>query len=275
MDSSGKQKAAKHISTLHAGGGTYLCGGLMEGLKVSAQRKSRNPGNVCSIILLTDGQATDGPSTASAIIAEFEKSKIPPTVTHTFGFGSDHDKHLLNSISTKLGGSYYSMEDEDSVKSSFGDCLGGLVSVVAKDIHLAVRGENGCRIQNVRTVFEHKIDQGGICFIKITDIRSEEHRDILFAISIPAITNDVANMKIVSAKAKFYSTVIERNFDLISKCTISRPSNLPKNIRPNVSVDAQKNRIVVASVIQQALQLGEEGKLDQAKERFCIRKVYY
>jgi hypothetical protein len=60
MDSNGKALANEAIQNLNAGGGTHLSGGLLKGVNKARTRTVEDANEVCSILLFTDGRATDG-----------------------------------------------------------------------------------------------------------------------------------------------------------------------------------------------------------------------
>ena len=97
---------------------------------------------VASVLLLTDGLANVGVSNREGIMDEMRKVIDPPggkTVSscflkvqltyncwfiysqpfegtvYTFGFGSDHDARLLESVSTQGGGVYYYIDSKEKV----------------------------------------------------------------------------------------------------------------------------------------------------------------
>ena len=74
---------------------------------------------------------------------------------YTFGFGSDHDAHMLKAISDAGNGMYYLVENEENIGESFAHCLGGLASTVAQGIQMTVTAKEVSpfnifkRLQNV------------------------------------------------------------------------------------------------------------------------------
>lgn len=57
---------------------------------------------------------------------------------NTFGYGKDHDPKLMDEISKLKDGSFYFIENIDTVDEAFVNALGGLMSVVALDVKLTV-----------------------------------------------------------------------------------------------------------------------------------------
>ena len=58
MDGNGKDSAAALANGLRATGCTALCAGLVAGVNMMRNRKSKN--DVASVMLLTDGEANEG-----------------------------------------------------------------------------------------------------------------------------------------------------------------------------------------------------------------------
>ena len=63
--------------------------------------------------------------------------------------GSNHNSDLLRAIATAGNGSYYYVEGVDDIRNAFGDCLGGVLSVVAQNIELTIEAVNGAKISKV------------------------------------------------------------------------------------------------------------------------------
>lgn len=69
MDKPGREKALAAVDTIKARGSTALCGGLIMGINILRDRQMSNNKAISSVMLFTDGQATDGPKSAYGIIA--------------------------------------------------------------------------------------------------------------------------------------------------------------------------------------------------------------
>lgn len=67
MDTAGEQKALKQTSSLRAPGGTAFCQGLVDGVNITMKRSIKD--GIASVMILTDGQANQGPTSTSEINA--------------------------------------------------------------------------------------------------------------------------------------------------------------------------------------------------------------
>jgi len=155
MTKNTKDSLSKYIDNLKEGSNTNLSGGLLKGLEqFSAERA---PNTVATVLLMTDGLANEGITDMNNLVAELksrrEKSANSASV-FTFGFGKNHEENMLRAIAENAGGMYYFIENLDSIAESYGDCLGGLLSVVAQNIKLAIKPVGEVKISRVLGKFK-------------------------------------------------------------------------------------------------------------------------
>merc|ERR1712241_882304 len=86
MDGAGKKKAQQLASNLKAQGGTALCKGLVDGVNMIRQRTSKN--EIASVMILTDGQANQGPTSASEINQSVRQGKVLSVQGGFGGYGN-------------------------------------------------------------------------------------------------------------------------------------------------------------------------------------------
>lgn len=98
-------------------------------------RKYKNQVN--SVFLLSDGLDGGAENRVKDLMVSAD-IKDPYTI-HSFGFGSDHDPKLMNSISQLKDGNFYYVEKLDQVDEMFTDALGGLFSVVGQNLSINVK----------------------------------------------------------------------------------------------------------------------------------------
>jgi len=100
MTNENKKKVIEGINNIRPGGGTNICLGLITGLDSLTTDVSRD--TVTSTLLLTDGQANDGPTSAEGII-----SAIPR------GYPTVHSSHNYSGRGYGYGGSQMSAMEID------------------------------------------------------------------------------------------------------------------------------------------------------------------
>jgi len=181
---SASSDVARAVKNLRPGGTTNLSGGLFAGLGLLSAAPAAE--RIRAVLLLTDGLANAGITEEQPLIAA-TKSLLDGTSTglYTFGYGSDHNASLLQSIAGAAGdgkGSYYFIETAEKVVGAFADCLGGLLSVAAQNVVVEVKASAG-RIARVRREGATRVDDR-TWTVPLGDVFEEEQRDVLVELEL-------------------------------------------------------------------------------------------
>jgi uncharacterized protein YegL len=260
MNSTGKISAQDKVRTIKSGNTTDLCGGLMEGIKVISSRTEKN--EVSSVLLFTDGLANCGIQKTPDIIQEIAKKDPLPCTLYTFGFGADHDATMLKAISDKGNGIYAFINDKDNIANAFADCLGGLLSVVAQNINVELTFANGTTLNKIQTNYKQQ-ETDGTHNIILGDIQSEEEKDILIRVKLPEITS-AERAPIIGIKISYFDVLKSKQEE--RELTFSLPRDDTAVPTPNLAVDRQKNRMIVADALSKAKSLADSGDIQSARK---------
>eukprot|EP01006_Ploeotia_vitrea_P043882 TRINITY_DN66785_c6_g2_i2.p1 TRINITY_DN66785_c6_g2~~TRINITY_DN66785_c6_g2_i2.p1 ORF type:complete len:747 (+),score=67.21 TRINITY_DN66785_c6_g2_i2:113-2353(+) len=222
---------------------------------------------ISAVWLFTDGEANVGLKKTSAIkpILEDKISNMPISCSvYTFGFGAHHDADMLQAIAKTANGSYYFIQDAQNIGQAFTDCLGGLMSVTAQDIHLSITPLNRTEITQVLCKYPTTKNKNDTTTVVMNDLFAEEQRDILFRVKIPETTTtepfEVAKIHLV-----YYNTVTKCYQSCSTTVTVNKVSSKPDQTEPATDVDQQRNRYQVGEAIEQACALADRGQFDPAR----------
>eukprot|EP01028_Stygiella_incarcerata_P002115 TRINITY_DN1396_c0_g1_i1.p1 TRINITY_DN1396_c0_g1~~TRINITY_DN1396_c0_g1_i1.p1 ORF type:complete len:493 (+),score=121.99 TRINITY_DN1396_c0_g1_i1:72-1481(+) len=273
MDSSGKDDATRAMKKLKVGGATNLSAGLFKALSVIRNRSSSN--EVTSVLLLTDGHPTTGLLKTSDVVRiltsslhQIEEEGMKSPSIFTFGYGSDHAVDLLSDISVG-GGAYYYVETEESVGEAFGDCLGGLLSVIAQNIVLRIESVGLSTILDVSAVrYPMKVvKEGKIYEISMQDLYSGEHRDIPVRLSLPSTTAPVLQAEPICKFSVEFIDVVAGDMQFLDAfAKVARPETTPDEQPIDIRIDEERNRIVVTKALDEVSELGKEDRIDEARD---------
>merc|ERR1719476_1013029 len=97
-------------------------------------RRQRN--KVSAILLLTDGVDR---STRGLIPGLLRRAAAANCAVYAFGFGRDHDAALLSQIAEQAQTPFTFVEDTDKIREAFAGTVGGLSSIVAQKVELALK----------------------------------------------------------------------------------------------------------------------------------------
>jgi len=237
---------------------------LRQGLNVLKARKFYNP--VSSIMLLTDGQG-GAPSNDELKQMLLGLDTVP---VHCFGFGKDHDARTLSSIAETAHATFSYIEQLNMVGDVFATCLGGMLSVAAQNVTVCLKCEApGSIIQTIRTEYPHTFNADkSSAEIKIPDMLSEEKKDILFSILVPSVTQPSPSLPLFSAYTHLIDPKDEKPVAIVLPtmiCSISRP-DVEESVGFNRRVTKERLRVQVAEALDNAVKLGEAGRLPDARE---------
>ena len=290
MDSVGKAEMTRVIEELSPGSRTNLSGGLVEGLiMIEKLRETATAGDaetgakktVSSVLLMTDGMANEGVCDSDGIIkcltekgrkefhvypADKELSDEIAANVYTFGFGSDHKAELLQKLSDAGNGVYYYLDSSEKIPESFADCLGGLLSTAAQNIKLDVTAENGCQITQAYGGRSTKSQGSGVHIeMPVGDIQSEECRDLVFCLELPATIEEASEWTVLTAKLSCFNVITSLMENKEVSLKIKRSRSVPSDRQRNHDVDTHMNRITTAQVMESASDLANAGQLERAR----------
>ncbi|KAF7055963.1 hypothetical protein CFC21_063427 [Triticum aestivum] len=159
MNVNGRMQAMHAVNSLVDGGGTNISDGLKKGAKVIEHRRLKNP--VCSIILLSDGQDTYSVPTFDDGVQTNHSMLVPPSILPGTG----------------------------SIQNGFAQCIGGLLSVVVKEMRLGVECvDEGVVLTSIKSggyASEVAVD-GRNGSVDIGDLYADEERGFLITLHVPA-----------------------------------------------------------------------------------------
>nr|XP_016449988.1 PREDICTED: uncharacterized protein LOC107774849 [Nicotiana tabacum] len=274
MSETGRQQALQAVNSLVANGGTNIAEGLRKGAKIMEDRREKNP--VASIILLSDGQDTytvnnHGSSNQqqpnyklllplSIHSGDNSGFKIP---VHAFGFGVDHDASSMHSISEISGGTFSFIETEGIIQDAFAQCIGGLLSVVVKDLQVSIEClQTGVQLGSLKagSYPNRLMSDRRMGSIDVGDLYADEERDFLVSINIPAESLS-PETSLLKCKCVYVDPLTKQTVTLRSaELKIKRPEKAGQE-RVSIEVDRQQNRLRAAEAMAQARATAEKGDL--------------
>jgi ubiquitin-protein ligase/uncharacterized protein YegL len=261
MTPDGKKNAQRIIAGLRISGSTNLSAGLFS--SIAQIRTSLLKDRATSILLLTDGHATDGITAAPALAKEAlaRLRALPNTVSiSTFGLSAGHSAAFLRQISDPTGGMYHFIENAASIKGHFAQFLGGLLSTVAKDMVLTLDLPAGVTLVKCLSNLTEQPGAGSRRRFSLGDIYSEERRNVVFQLRVPFV--DSPGPQTLAEFSLHYLHTISSGYRTCSSvCTIERIPKLlagavvqedDETRTRNMAVDEQRNRLVCATALEQA-----------------------
>jgi len=273
MTTAGRQEAENAVKRVHDGGMTNLSGGLFKSIEqithAIEQNDHGNPGPVHAVLLLTDGLANRGITDSTRLQQALEATLNtgPPIKIHTFGYGNDHSSSMLKAIADTSEGNYYFIEKEDDVPTHFADALGGLASVVVQNTVLEITSAHAnVRIEKVFTGLKmtHNAADGSYK-IQSSDLYSEERKDIMVRLKVPALEAPVEADALLNVTLSYFDIPAAGCVNNEAIVCVKRPAEVPENQVADEDFLDQRLRFDVADVYMNAAQLMEQGEQEEAE----------
>ncbi|MEI6219170.1 MAG: von Willebrand factor type A domain-containing protein, partial [bacterium] len=138
------------LDSLQTSGSTNLEEGMREAYKLAARRFV--PGAANRILLLSDGAANIGSTSAADILAQVESSRKQGIYCSVFGFGiGTYNDDMLKTLASKGDGTYAFIDSMDEAKRVFVEQLAGTLNVIAADAKIQIEF-NPDRVKRYRQI---------------------------------------------------------------------------------------------------------------------------
>jgi Ca-activated chloride channel family protein len=247
-------------------GGTALYAGVDAGLRSLAPARNR----VRRLLLLSDGHANVGPSSARDIVAGLPRLATPITIS-TLGIGTDYDESVLWAISEHGAGGFYHLTDPVQLKQILATELKRARTVVGRDAVLEIRSEPGVSIMASAELSLTRTADGTLR-IPVGDLYAGQVQSLALPVRVPVsgagerLLGRVRLSYRPSDPAQLVGQPVEppivQQLEVRYSLTAST-EQLQRGERPEIMVAADRMR--VAHVLTDAAALLKEGDLLEAQ----------
>lgn len=219
------------INTIHSGGGTALFDGWLAGATEVA--KQLDPQGLNRVLLLSDGQANQGLTDASAIAAKVEGLTQRGISTSAFGLGSGFDEDLMGAVAAAGDGTLAQIETPQQLADLYASELNGLASTVGRKVSLGIRAQDGARLVDVF----NDLPQTTAGNFQLPNLRYGQELGIGVRLQLPAWA---PNQEIASVRLAWRSPEREGRQQLIAQLTLPvRPQAELAGLQPDSLVAEQ------------------------------------
>ncbi|MGD9393109.1 MAG: VWA domain-containing protein [Chromatiales bacterium] len=256
-----KHEIRRAIRAMKAGGQTALFAGVSKGAR--EVRKFIDKERVNRIILLSDGQANVGPSTATEL-GELGMSlgKEGISVT-TIGLGAGYNEDLMANLAGYSDGNHAFVDDPEDLVKIFNYEFGDVLSVVAQDLLIRIELRDG--IRPLRILGRHGQILDREVTTRMNQLYSDQEKYILLEVEVPeGMANETRDLADVTVS--YRNMANSRQEDVTDKVSISYSASDDEVARSrNRDVVTTATKQVANEISKQALQLRDEGKREEAQ----------
>lgn len=266
-----RNRMAKAIDALRAGGTTALYGGVQEGGRQIEKFISDN--NVNRVILLSDGLANVGPSRPHELAQLGRKLASKGISVSTIGLGLDYNEDLMQRLAAASDGNHVFVERPSDLAEIFDREFGDALSVAAGDITIIIECRAGFTPKRILGR-DGEID-GQRVTLKLNQLQAENERYVIVELDAPsgqaAGAADVADVSVT------YADLIDggRRARTNTKASITFSSDVETIKRGvNKAVMSQVTEQIATENSERAVELRDKGDLAAAKKALEDNAAY-
>jgi hypothetical protein len=160
----------------------------------------------------------------------------------------------MKNLATELGkGSYFYIRNFQDISATFASALGGAMTTIAKDISIRYEVPADVSVVKIPTKYPFSCanDANSVCVLNISDIQSEEHKDILFFLHLSSIPVPLEEFSVGKLTVEYTNSVTNERRRIEKSLKIQRTEETVDQ-KPNLEVDKNRNRILVAEALEKA-----------------------
>jgi Ca-activated chloride channel family protein len=259
---SSRDEIRRGIEQIQANGSTALFAGTSKG--AAEVRKFLEREQVNRVVLLSDGQANVGPKSPGAL-GELGSSLMKDGISvTTIGLGLGYNEDLMVRLARESDGNHAFVENANDLVAIFDREFGEAMSVIAQDVEIRI--ECGAGIRPLRTLGRSSEIAGQTVITKLNQLYGGQERHLLLEVEVPAHEPDeVVELASVTATFRDLGTNEQNALrgQAQAKVTASREDVAA---RENKEVVSDFVLLEAATINEQAVQLRDEGKVEEARQ---------
>jgi Ca-activated chloride channel family protein len=248
------------IRRISASGSTFLSGGLEAGIREARRHLRGDQAN--RVLLISDGLANQGVTHIPELNRIVRTATQDGIATTTLGLGADYNEDLMTAVANHGGGNYYFVERSEELASVLDQELDQMMATVAGGATLELSLEDGVTVEEVFGYAWNK--KGKRTEIRLGDLFAGQRRSVLVKLRVPrtvgskALGNFTLLYDDMTEGGERGSTNARANIQVTSDRKLIRENR-------NDEVEARIGEIELATQMQEAARMVEDGRYDDAK----------
>ena len=178
---SDKERIIQEINAIYVRGSTALYAGVSKGAQ--ELEKFMEKERVNRVILLSDGQANQGPSSPYELGNLGQSLAKQGISVSTIGLGLGYNEDLMTQLAGKSDGNHEFVENSNDLARVFQKEFGDIVSVVAKNIEIKITCPEG--IRPIRSIGREAEITGQTVRLNLNQIYAKQEKYLVLELEVP------------------------------------------------------------------------------------------
>ncbi|MBD90088.1 MAG: hypothetical protein CL940_07110 [Deltaproteobacteria bacterium] len=255
-----RRTVKRAIRRISADGSTFLSGGLETGIREARRHLRGDQAN--RVLLISDGLANRGITSVSALNRIARVAAQDGIATTTLGLGADYNEDLMTAVANHGGGNYYFVEHSQDLASILDQELDQMMATIASGATLELALGDGVKVEEVYGYAWNR--DGGRTTIRLGDVFAGQRRAILLKLRVPRNLGE----KSLGDFTLLYDDMTDggERASANARASVEVTSDR-KKVRENRNdeVEARIGEIELATQMQNAAQMVQEGRYEEAR----------
>jgi Ca-activated chloride channel family protein len=265
-----KKSVIQRIMQLDAGGDTALYAGVSKG--AAEVKKFLDKNRVNRVVLISDGQANVGPSSAGELKALGRMLIKDGISVSTIGLGMGYNEDVMMQLATASDGNHSFAVNAEALTEVFTREFNDILSVVAQNIEITIECSAG--VTPVKVLGREAEIIGQTVTSQVNQLYGDQEQYLLLEVEVPA--GVLGNKLTVASVNVSYSNMETKVIDKLARSVeviytgSSKENERSLNKKVMVSVISQ----TANSLNMDALDLRDQGKVMEASQLLQKNAMY-
>lgn len=258
-----RAEIAYRIAKIFSGGNTALFAGVSKGAYET--RKFLTQNRINRVVLLSDGLANVGPSTAEELGrlgASLGREGMSVT---TIGLGLGYNEDLMTRLAGYSDGNHAFAENASDLAEIFRNEFDSAKSVVAKELHIIIRCAKN--IRPLRIVGRDGEIIGQDVRIDLNQLSSRQEKFVVLEVEVPE-SRAGEKQQLASVDVSYLNLDTQKNDSLTNSVSVSFTES-PETVKKNIDLKVMESAIeqVTIQKSKEAVQLRDKGDIVGARSK--------
>ncbi len=264
------QRLERQIRSITSRGNTALFAGVSQGAAELRKNLERR-GFVHRVLLLSDGQANVGPSSADDLGRLGTALRREGIAVTTVGLGEGFNEDLMAALAQRSDGNHYYVAESGELPRIFAAELGDVLNVVAQRIEVTIEFPEGVRV--IRSIGREAECRDRNVSFGLNQLYGGQEKFVLVEVEVPAAKGDEVRT-LARARASFAGASGDSRQELRAEGRVrhTHDEDLVKR-EANRQVQTEYAANVVAEARSEAIALADAGRQDEAAQVLAERSA--
>ena len=255
-------RISRAIEALEADGNTALYAGTEEGIRQISKYLDRE--RVNRLILISDGLANVGPSSAQEVAVLGQKAAAKGISITTIGLGLGYNEDLMTKLAYASDGNHAFVERSDQLVDIFNKEFGNVLSVVAQDLIIRIDCHRG--FKPTRALGRDAEIKDGVATLRFNQLYGKQQKYVVVELEVPQGAT-AGDLSVADVELSYSAQGETRRVTDTSRVSVRITPKADEELASlNKAVMGDITTQLANEVHEEAVTMRDKGRIDDAKK---------